>query len=103
MHGQIGDQAIERSFATEQAYRTPQCEGGLEKPVRDFLGNDIVDADDESQRSRARAVLECLDEILAQAEDLIRVVVDQLAYFRRHECSYVLGEQLLAETFLERA
>jgi hypothetical protein len=85
VHGEIRGQAVERAFAAREPYRAPQGGGRPQDAVRDLLGDDVVDADHESQRAFARTLLDRIQQLTADPEDLVSVAIHQAAHLRGHE------------------
>ena len=54
VHREIGNQAFECSFATDDTNRLLQGERWFEKAVRDLLRNDVVNSHDKAQRAPRR-------------------------------------------------
>jgi hypothetical protein len=103
MHGQAADQPIECAFAATDAYRLPHAHGGFEQALRHFLRQHVIDADIETQRTLRGPLLECVEQLTAHIEDLVRVREHQPAYFSRDQLAPRLHQELLSQPFLERA
>jgi hypothetical protein len=99
----FGDQALQRALAADHADRLLELHGWLDDSVGDLLRHYVIDAHQESQWPCRRPLLQRVEQLLAQGENLVGVAVHELAHLRGNEIAPGLGQQFLAEAFLEGA
>src|SRR3569833_2352540 len=102
MNRQSSGQTLERAFAATDSYRSLHDQGGFEYPMCNFLGHYIIDADFQKQGPRRRAMLQCFEKVLAEPEDLVRILVNQPPHLGWNESSAGFGKELLTKAIFER-
>ena len=84
----------------------PRCrglhgEGGIEECSRNIFGHRIGNADGEFSRARVGAELDGIEKLAAEGEDVICILVDELADFGKYERAAAAFEEAIAEHVLE--
>ncbi len=88
---------------TGEANRAAHAQCRFQQAIGNLLRYHVVGADDEPQRTRGRAVIDGLEQVLSQPEDLVGVAVDELPHLRRDQRAPGFREQFLAQPLFQRA
>src|SRR6185295_18715846 len=102
MYSKVCDQAFQRAFPADDAYRLLELHAGLDDLISDLFWHHIIDTDQQSQRSRRWALLERIEQLLTFGENLVGIAVDQLAHLSGNQIAPGFRQQLLAETLFQR-
>src|SRR6185312_8829590 len=98
---EVGDQPIECSLLAGETYRASELERRFEQSLHDLLRNYIVYPDGEAQGAMCRPLLESAQEIAPEAEDFVRVTVDEPSCLGRGQGAARFDQQFLPQARFE--
>ena len=100
---QIGEELVVGVLVANQLHGLGEGEGRLQQASHHQLGDQVDDAHVQAQRLADGAPLDRVHELAAEREDVLGVVVDHPTHLGEGQPAPHLGEELLAQGFLERA
>src|SRR5690242_6698287 len=92
MLGQIGKESIGCVLIAHDLHGLVHLKGGPQNAVCNELRYQIGDANEQAQRSSARASFQDILQFASEAEDFVRVPVDDLSDFGEGEATSLLDE-----------